>query len=90
MTDFEIVRVEWVDSVGAAGWVDTSEALRDAETDDLRHISVGFLIDDGDRYVLLALSSKPDGTKVGDVMQIPRVAVLAIERLAVSKRKQPT
>lgn len=71
------VRVEWVDSMGTAGWRDYSPA-------DLRCTSVGILVDQNDERVVIANSVAHANQGTGyyhDVLEIPRAAVKRIRRL---------
>jgi hypothetical protein len=81
-----IVEVEWLDSQGEMRWQSLKDAMSTAAADDLVHRSVGYLIDDHERYVLLAASHREERLEeppmVGDVIQIPRVAVVAVHPLA--------
>ena len=81
----QIVEVEWLDSQGEMRWQSLKDAKTTAEADDLVHRSVGFLLDDHERYVLLAASHREERLEepqmVGDVIQIPRVAVVAMRPL---------
>lgn len=87
MSERRRVEVEWLDSQGSSRWQSLDDALREAEGDDLIHRSMGFLIAEHERYVLLAASHRAasPGTDemVADVIQIPRPAVLSVRTLAL-------
>lgn len=86
------VEVEWLDSQSDGRWQALPDALRAAEADDLLHRSIGFLIDDNERYVLLAASHREERegepVMVADVLQIPRPAVLSVRTLTLSARQR--
>lgn len=81
------VEVSWIDSAGNSGWRDLDDVLREAGNDPLQCWTCGYLLEDNDEYVLVALNRTvhPDGSKtresVGDTIQIPRVAVSQIRYL---------
>jgi hypothetical protein len=76
------VQVQWIDSVSDDGWINREDAItRAAKEDILDCTSVGFLLDETDRYVLLALSHMRDGDLVQGCLQIPREAVREIKEL---------
>lgn len=85
------VEVDWLDSQGEMRWQSLSDAMRTAEADDLVHHSVGYLLDDHERYVLLAASYREarleEPEMVGDVIQIPRAAVVAMRPLNTKAAK---
>lgn len=90
-TPFRMVEVDWLDSQGDSSWQSVSSALADAEDDTLLHHSVGYLLAENDRYVLLAQSVN-DGddedrrrTMVADTLQIPRAVVLEVRDLTGRK-----
>lgn len=79
----KLVLVEWVDSNGGGGWQSQEAAVREAAADPLTCETVGWLLDDTDRYLLVA-PNRTVGRKVGQVgdpMQIPHVAVVAVREL---------
>ena len=67
--------IRWIDSFGlAAGWLDTDEAL---ETEPLEILSVGALLREDDRCVVLAGSwADGDRGQFGAVVAIPKAAIL--------------
>lgn len=77
-TPRRMVEVEWLDSVTIGdGWItrdDLQRLARDPAA--MRHRTVGYLIDEGDEYLLLVGSAADDGGTVSGTMQIPRVAIL--------------
>jgi hypothetical protein len=75
------VEVEWLDSLGEGGWSQRDEALRRARDDPMRHSSCGYLLEDAPNYLLLCLNRHGSGQIVGETIQIPRVAILAIHNL---------
>jgi hypothetical protein len=69
------VLVNWLDSGGSEGWEHTEEAIHGAATDPMECESVGWLLADTDKYVLLAPSRKAED-EVMNALQIPRCAII--------------
>lgn len=75
-----IYEVEWVDSMGYTGW--ENRERRQANLDEPRvmvHWTIGYLFKRTRAYVAVAQSVQEQGEQVGDVMQIPRGAVLSMK-----------
>lgn len=80
----KLVLVEWLDSDDHQGWNSRAEVQRLADKDPLLCMSVGWVVADTDRYLLLAPSrgaQEEDEMQVCDVMQIPRAAVSRVRPL---------
>lgn len=74
------VSIEWVDSASVNGglWVDRDEIHPDVMTNHgLKQHTVAFLVDQSDDVYLVAQSIGPD--RLGAVLAIPKVSVVAIE-----------
>lgn len=86
----KLVQITWVDSGGGDGWDTPEKVLADAAEDPMVCLSVGWLLDANDRYVLVAASQKPahkPGTaEVMSALQIPREAVREIRAVTVGRR----
>lgn len=84
----KLVEVEWVDSMGEGGWARADEARRRATLETLIHRTVGYVIDESEHSLLLAMGRSNEGDEdsrlVHDTMQIPRVAILTIRDLKLS------
>lgn len=73
-----LVELEWLDSGGVQGW---HEAARTADPLDTLHcISVGYLVEDSERGVVLAMGANAAGLH-HDGLAVPRVNVVALHRL---------
>lgn len=70
------VLVEWIDSMGKAGWVYEHEEA------DTRCTSVGHLVKSDKKSVILALNTAMVGS-YGDLITIPRSAVRRIRKLKI-------
>lgn len=83
-----LVEVEWLDSMSEGGWMRADEARRRATVDAMAHRTVGYVIDENDHSLLLAMGRSNEGDEdsrlVHDTMQIPRVAILTVRDLKVS------
>lgn len=76
-----VVEVQWLDSMGYPGWRKREELETSCErTDDLDHITSGYLVVNRRDYVTVALSLGRGGS-AGDAIQIPRKAIKAITTL---------
>ena len=73
-----MVEVEWIDSGGREGWHDLQFALD--SLDRFGCISVGYLIADDERGVVIAQGTGELGTILSS-MAIPRACVVAVHRL---------
>jgi hypothetical protein len=74
------VSIEWVDSASVNGglWVAEEQISPDVMTSHgLKQHTVGFLVNQSDEVYLVAQSIGPD--RLGAVLAIPKVAVLAME-----------
>lgn len=72
-----LVRVDWIDSVGQAGWGDYNDDT------DLYCVSAGHLVSKDRKRIVLALNRSAYG--YGDYITIPRVAVRRITVLQTAK-----
>ena len=83
---FRIVLVHWLDSVSleSGAWMDAEDVEVNLDADAMRQESVGYLVGESKDAIALAAGRNasvddPDhnGTKIGDVMTIPKCALLA-------------
>ena len=72
------VKVVWVDSLCAGGWV-SDEAARLAQPSTIT--SVGFLLERDRKRVVIAQSVPDEVGEVGDVLAIPAAAVQSLQPL---------
>jgi hypothetical protein len=96
------IEVEWIDSGGNFPWRTAEEAIREAREDDMACLTCGYLVEDNDRYLLVALNRQAKTTyrkeMVGDTIQIPKTAIQTIvdlgpkgtEKITVTTRKRTT
>jgi hypothetical protein len=86
----KLVLVQWVDSNCESGWQTTREALRDAGDNDLLCQTAGWVLEDVDRYLLIATSRTTSRSEskeqVCDVIQIPRGAIVSVHGLNPSRK----
>ena len=68
------VCVEWIDSMGCAGWGDYTPS-------NMNCVSVGFLVEKNKDRVILALNKSLHVGRHGDYMEIPLCAVKRIRKL---------
>lgn len=72
----EMVEIEWYDSERVLlGWASAEEYLA-ALADRNVYRSVGYLVGEGDHFVMLALSRSASGL-YGDAMVIPKAVVMS-------------
>lgn len=76
----KIVKVTWIDSEQTPGWQMRSDVDATADKPCTLCVSVGFLIHEDRRSVLLAESVNPHN--YGNPIKIPRIAVKKVEELA--------
>jgi len=78
-TEYELVRVDWVDPWSRGGWVDVEE-LDDAFGHNLGCSTVGWIVRRSDERLMLASSVQTTGSgdQVGDLFVIP---LRCIERI---------
>ena len=71
------VHVRWVDSGRSDGWESVEDSLKSTEDDSMLCESLGWLLAETDRYVLIAGSRKGD-EEVLNALQIPKVAIVSM------------
>lgn len=81
------VLVRWVDSCGEGGWHQRGDAKREAHEVNLEARTVGFVVDETDDWLLLAMGSMHKGNVVHDTMQIPKTAIRSVQQLSKAKSK---
>jgi hypothetical protein len=82
---FPIIEVLWIDSGGGHSWKDReSELEAPARISSMLCRSVGYLVEDAPHLLMLA-ESITDNDNLGCTMNIPRFAVVSIERLRESQ-----
>jgi len=77
------VMVRWVDSQAGPGWMTRKSAQEWADAPGQTHLSVGFRLPVGPEDTVTlsqSLQMSPNGS-VGELLQIPKVAVKSIEVL---------
>jgi hypothetical protein len=77
------VEVEWIDSCRMMqGW-DTADSYRGDATIEpkVNCVSAGYLVEDSERGIIVALSRSSDHEHVADGMFIPRSAVKSVREL---------
>lgn len=86
----KLIYVEWVDSGTSGGWQPLHDAVRAAADDPMVCESVGWLLAESDRYLLLApsrkIEHKPGTGEVCDTIQIPVEAVRDRKLLTIGRR----
>lgn len=84
------VEVEWIDSMGHGGWSTADEARRRATPEALRHRTLGYVLEQTDDSLLLAMGRSDEGDNdtrlVHDTMQIPLVVITAVHELRAAGR----
>ena len=73
--------VRWIDSLGSAGWQQGDSARSEARGESLGCETIGFLLDETDEWLLLAMSRRVEADVISDTIQIPKVAVLEVLKL---------
>ena len=94
-TPFDVVEVEWLDSVRASGgWTDLEQIATDAPTEALVHRTAGYLVAEDETSMLIAGSyqawlaegnSDKDRSLLG-VIRIPDVAIVRTRVLLEADR----
>ena len=83
----EIIQVEWVDSVGISSWIDhetlCSEKLND---DDLKHVSVGYLVKKTPKSVTLTHSV---GVEIHNCCACIQIPLVAVKKITYLKQRGP-
>jgi hypothetical protein len=74
-----IVRVRWIDTWSAHGWIDQEVFEKCKDEPDCEIDSVGFLVDECDRHIILAFSLGKG--QIGDIMKISKQAITHLEVL---------
>ena len=67
--------------MGEGGWMQADAAKREAREASLEALTVGFVVEETDDWLLLAMGHMHDAKVIHDTMQIPKVAVREIVRL---------
>lgn len=87
----KLVLVEWVDSTAEQGWQAAKDAIRRADAQTLMCESVGWLLAETDRYLLLvphhSVGNAESEEIICDVMQIPIEAVRATRTITAGRRR---
>ena len=78
-----LVEVEWIDSGGQGGWHQPADSTRTFDEQACR--TVGYLIEDSERGVALVGGYGDTGMRM-DSTTIPRVNVMSVTRLSLSKK----
>jgi hypothetical protein len=73
MTQYKLVKVQWLDSASSYGWVN----LSDIKEEDLVVNSIGYLVHETDKSI--TLSCHIGATCVDAPMCIPRIAIIKME-----------
>lgn len=74
---YKIARITWVDSCAAQGW----HNIRSSEIGIGEVTSVGFIVHEDKKAVVLTTSVSPTNGHVLDALSIPRGAIVKIVRL---------
>lgn len=85
MSDYPFVRVEWVDSTATADWMApdaVDKALRCATI-----TTIGWLMLDAPDRIIIASSHDDTWELVGELIAIPRPAIVASSRVVAELRK---
>ena len=80
-----LVRVEWLDALSRAGWLEKESVQDWIASDVLPVVSVGLLIREDDKAIVIAADENED--EWGALTKIPRGMVVAIEELRARKRR---
>ena len=78
MTGHRLVEVDWIDSVLETGWVYKGEALGKASPEAMECQTVGYLLQEHEDFILLAMGEMMASESLLNVVQIPRVAIKGI------------
>lgn len=81
-----LIYLEWEDAASRASWMDTTE-IEDYAAGQFLVRQAGYLLEDTDRYLLLAGSWGPEGEwqseRFGDITRIPRTWIRHRRTLAI-------
>ena len=71
-----IVEITWEDSVAWPGWQHQSDAEKWIDHPGHMQRSAGYLFSEDKRSVTLVQSEQVDGPRIGELLQIPKAAIL--------------
>jgi hypothetical protein len=77
MDDFPMVRVVWCDAVDCTDWVELTDVDHKCAT----ITSLGYLINNDDRGITLAMNLDPDDEKVSMTLVIPNHWIISLDAL---------
>lgn len=87
----KLVHVSWVDSGCEQGWQLAKDALRLADENPLLCETVGWVLADNERYLLLVPNRTPGrgeaSDMVCDAMQIPVEAIREVRTLSIGRKR---
>ncbi len=77
---WQIIEIDWLDSCSMSGWIKDNLTY---EQKDLEHKTVGYFIKET-KYSIAVVQSrkfevKEEGTSIGALMEIPKVAITKIK-----------
>lgn len=88
-----LILVQWIDSHGDGSWRDRKRVIGEMQTNTLLCESVGFVVENTDKYLFIAQSWSDDDDLIGGMLQIPHVAIVSTialdERSAEMKTLSP-
>ena len=73
--------VHWIDSAATADWTDTVDAAHHLPLSRVR--TVGWVIEEDEERILVAASHLEDWSQVGELITIPRAAVVGRQVIPV-------
>ena len=76
---YKPVLVTWLDSTAQEGWHGKREIEEFSETPPLRIQSLGWKVDEGDSWIVLAMSMCE--SKAGELLKIPTAIIESIKQL---------
>lgn len=86
---FDVVKIEWVDSISGSSWegINSAKDIRPGNA-----VSVGFLLDAGEDYVTICQNYIGDKgqEQICNTMSIPRVAIRSIVNITPINYNDPT
>ena len=81
-TNMDAVIVEWLDIIGNDTWKTKSEA---AQTEPQRFVTVGYLLRDDEKAVVVCSTYSFDDDTVGGITSIPKGAVTAVKPVVLER-----
>ena len=80
MKRYQIIEIEWLDSMAASGWQKAADVIP-SPLEEISHKTLGYFFAENERSILVVQSRRNDLKYLDGVFEIPKGCIIKIKKL---------